>query len=144
MGYPFRTLVCPVDFSDNSLSALDVARQIAAGMQGVVHLVHVVPTVLPEDEAEQAYRGEEAATAARLETIGKERLGEVKFEVHVPVGATAELVDDLARRLSADLIVVASHGRHGLPRLFLGSTAEAIIRRAPCPTLVARFPHPDD
>ena len=144
MGYPFRTIVCPVDFSDNSLSALGLARHIAADAQGVIHLVHAVPTVLPESEAEEAYRGEEAETAARLRAVAEERLVGVEYKVHVPVGVTAEAVTDVATTLNADLVVIATHGRHGLSRFFLGSAADAIIRRAPCPVLVVRFPHEDD
>ncbi len=143
MAYPFRTIVSPVDFSDNSLEALDVAKAMAAEHGGVVHLVHVVPTVLPEDEVESAYHRQEEETARRLQQIADKRLAGITSQVHAPAGETSKSVADLARAVKADVVVIASHGRRGLSRLFLGSAADKIIRESPCPVLVVRIHDPE-
>lgn len=57
---------------------------------------------------------------------------------HVRLDAPAEQIAELAFDLEADLVVVGTHGRRGLSRMTMGSVAEAVVRRAPCPVLVVR------
>jgi nucleotide-binding universal stress UspA family protein len=74
----------------------------------------------------------QAAFAAR------EALGTVHFFIHTRIGNAAEEVLLAARELSADMIVVGSHGHTGMKRLLLGSVSERIVREAECPVIVAR------
>jgi nucleotide-binding universal stress UspA family protein len=62
----------------------------------------------------------------------------VPVTADVCIGKPAAEICDIARRSEADIIVIATHGHTGLARTLLGSTAEAVIRHAPCPVLVAR------
>jgi len=62
----------------------------------------------------------------------------IKAEVLLREGAPTEGILDAAREWDADLIIAGTHGRGGLQRLFVGSTAEAVLRAAPCPVLVIR------
>ena len=59
-------------------------------------------------------------------------------EVIVRVGTAFEVITNLARDCEADLIVITTHGHTGLKHVFLGSTAERVVRHAPCPVLVVR------
>ena len=67
------------------------------------------------------------------------RLAEVPVDTLLKEGrAQYEIVDMLEKDLSFDLVVLGSHGRTGLKRALIGSVAEAVVRHAPCPVLVAR------
>jgi nucleotide-binding universal stress UspA family protein len=66
---------------------------------------------------------------------------QVPYEHHLVVGDPAVAISDLARSEGVDLIVMGTHGRTGLRRLLMGSVAEAIVRRAPCPVFVLKEPH---
>jgi nucleotide-binding universal stress UspA family protein len=62
----------------------------------------------------------------------------VAYEHHVVMGDPATEIIQLARSEGADLIVMGTHGRTGLTRLMMGSVAEAVVRRAPCPVLTLK------
>jgi nucleotide-binding universal stress UspA family protein len=68
----------------------------------------------------------------------EQRGGPARVVVHVVADKPAEQVAQLAADVEADLVVVGTHGRRGVPRLLLGSVAELTIRLAPCPVLVVR------
>ena len=72
-----------------------------------------------------------------LETMSKHLLDEVitRENLHALLGHPATAITDLARKLDSDLLVIGSHGRHGL-RALLGSTANAVLQSAPCDTLL--------
>jgi nucleotide-binding universal stress UspA family protein len=59
----------------------------------------------------------------------------------IQVGKPASEIVRTAKEWQADLIVIGSHARHGIPRALLGSVAEAVLRHAPCPVLVIRSIH---
>jgi nucleotide-binding universal stress UspA family protein len=100
-----------------------------------LHFVHVV-----EDA------GETAVNAARLLEDGRSYLEraasktrhEAPVFVHLRVGKPWEEIVRVAAEIWADLVVVGTHGRSGVPRLLLGSQAEEVVRRASCPVLVVR------
>ncbi len=64
----------------------------------------------------------------------------VPYEHHLVVGDPATSISELAKSQGADLIVMGTHGRTGLRRLLMGSVAEAIVRRAPCPVFIMKEP----
>ena len=59
-------------------------------------------------------------------------------EVIVRVGSAFEVITNVARDCKADLIVITTHGHTGLKHVFMGSTAERVVRHAPCPVFVVR------
>ncbi len=78
----------------------------------------------------------EAAARTKLEKLARQKVnGKADYEVEVTTGDPGVEVLHVARRLHADLIVMATHGRKGLRRLVLGSVAERVVREAPCPVL---------
>ena len=139
---PVQKVVVPVDFSDASLGAVDVALQFAASPEGV-HVVYVLPIIT---DYEAAIIWENVAGNARQhqgERALREKLPGPKYEkVHmmVRVGDAGHEVANFAQEIGADLIIVPSHGRRGLSHLLIGSVAERIVRLANCPVLVLKQP----
>jgi nucleotide-binding universal stress UspA family protein len=143
-----RVLV-PFDFSEASRKALAVARTfIAAGSEpGSVSVVHVIvpPPITSPGRLLRGPFDEERAIAqgfgALREALNDE--GYPEFDPHVRVAANpAEEVVAFAEREQTELIIISSHARTGFDRWLLGSTAERVVRLAPCPVLVLRGPRP--
>ena len=138
-----KHILVPVDFSDPSEKALKYAARFAEQFGSRVTLVHVIqPMVYPADFGypptvvdtldEAVRRQVEERLSALARTAGTDtqsviRVGQPYFEI-----ATA------AKELEADLIIIATHGRTGLKHVLLGSTAERVVRHAPCPVLTVR------
>ena len=77
MSYPFRRILSPIDFDDNSLAALDVAAQIARDNDGMLLLLHVVPMIVPATDMPvyvDIYKGQEEAAREKLREIAAKRL----------------------------------------------------------------------
>jgi len=138
--FPKRTVVVPVDFSDDSLAAVDVALDLVAEPSRV-QVVHVLPEASMMDpdpvwlEIDNANRSERTIEALR------ERLSGEKYEkvqVEVEFGDPGYRIADFAQRVGAELIVIPSHGRTGLKHMLLGSVTERVVRLSHCPVLVLR------
>jgi len=136
-----RRLLCPVDFSDFSKQALDLAMVIARWYEAeivVVHVVPIVPTVLPFPSATIPDVG-----ALDPQVAGRELQSFVEAAGPAPprpqtivrMGAPAPVILDLAREVNADLLVLGTHGRTGFERLMLGSVTEKVMLKATCPVL---------
>ena len=141
MSYPFRRILSPIDFDDNSLAALDVAAQIARDNDGMLLLLHVVPMIVPATDMPvyvDIYKGQEEAAREKLREIAAKRLLGFPHQILTHMGEPAGSILNAARRDAADLIVMATHGRRGLSRVLLGSIAEMVLRNAPCPVLCVR------
>jgi universal stress protein A len=138
VSFPFHSILVPVDFDSNSRSALDLARQMATAGDATLHLMHVIGILLSPGEAASVIVAREDDVKAELEKIAREQLSGARHQVYIRTGDTARAIVDTARDLRADLIVMPTHGRRGLPRLFLGSVAERVVREAPCPVLTVR------
>jgi nucleotide-binding universal stress UspA family protein len=148
-------IVVGADFSDASELAVQKAFELGAQQPNAeVHLVNVVQTYGPQ----VAYEMPVDSSALSVLTIAeagkrfrryvddayarytKDHAGQPVARViaHVRFDAIAEELAQLAADLEADLVVVGTHGRRGLSRALLGSSAEATVRLAPCPVLVVR------
>ncbi len=135
-----KNVVVPVDFSDNTEASIQAGLERVEDPSGL-HLVHVVFPLdvrthgLLPDEASDRSREQIAATNLREMA---DRLGASGAKVSVLTGDAGLQTADYAKKVNAELIVVPSHGYHGVKRLLLGSTAERIIRHAHCSVLVLR------
>jgi nucleotide-binding universal stress UspA family protein len=141
MSYPFRRILSPIDFDDNSLAALDVAAQIARDNDGMLLLLHVVPMIVPATGMPvyvDIYKGQEEAAREKLKEIAAKKLRGFPHQILIHMGEPAGSILSTARREAADLIVMATHGRRGFSRVLLGSIAEMVLRNAPCPVLCVR------
>lgn len=143
----FRRIVVPVDFSSHTELAVEYARELAGVFGGEVHLLHVIelPTY-PDFYVPVSSSGLNVAelrdqSSRRLDRLAAESFGadsNVTSRVHVTVGRTTGEIVDFATDISADLIIIPSHGLSGLERALLGSVAEGVMRRAPCSVLTAK------
>ena len=137
-------ILCPVDFSEHSQAALDQAADVARRFGADLTLVHVVEPVLYP----VAY-GLPPVSAVDYESVARESagkameklaagLGNLKVKVRVDAGAASQRICELAKTDGFDLIVLATHGYTGLKHVLLGSTAERVVRHAPCAVLVVK------
>jgi nucleotide-binding universal stress UspA family protein len=141
MAFPFKKILAPVDFDESSLKALELAGQIAKQNDGEIFVVHIVPVDMDVSGMPQyvdLIKRQEGLDRDRLVAIAKERLFDVKWDIIDEMGDPADVIDQVAKRVSADLIVMVTHGRRGLARLIEGSISERVLRRAPCPVLAIR------
>lgn len=137
MAYPFQSILCPVEFEDYSLQALEIGARIAREHSAIVHLLHVVPGTPPSDLALHNPIEEEAKRS--LKEIAVRQLVDLRYQILTRVGDPARCVIECASLLGADLIVMCTHGRTGLNRFLLGSVAERVVREAPCAVLSLRI-----
>lgn len=137
---PKKTVVVPVDFSEQSVEAVRTALEFVSD-PSQVHVLHVL---VPLDAVS-------LGEAWGVEDISSRRDQAHEFMTkflkdHSILGVTAVIRDGdpgiqighYAKNVSADLIVIPSHGRHGLNRLLLGSVAERVLRHAESPILMLR------
>ena len=139
MAFPFKRILCPIDFDDNVNAAVALAANIARQNGGMVFLLHVVPLIAPMADApifiEPIYKSQEAAARQRLGEIARANLADLKHEILTHIGDTAPAILHAEKHCAADLIVMATHGRQGISRVLLGSTAEMVLRESYCPVM---------
>jgi universal stress protein A len=140
MAYPFRAILSPIQFDDLSLPALGFAKSIAKDQSATVHLLHVAMASALGEPALNATlhgRAEEKAIEA-LNDIAAKHLEGVSYVIHTRFAShkgLARMINEVAAEIGADLIVLKTHGRHGISHLILGSVAEEVVRSAPCAVL---------
>jgi nucleotide-binding universal stress UspA family protein len=138
--FPKGCVVVPVDFSADSLAAIDVGLQLVDAPQKL-HVVHVIIDITPLEAGEVWGVIDPQARVQQVEKVLREKLAEPKYRgLHTAVllGEPAHGIANYAQEKQAELIVIPSHGRTGLTRLLIGSVAERVVRLAHCPVLVLR------
>jgi universal stress protein A len=140
-----KRILVPLDFSTPSQNALRYARRFAEQFGGEVTLLHVVEKVpvafapemppyfdFTEDQLAAAEKNLRALCAASQAT------GAPKMRSTIRTGLAAHEVVEAAKELDSDLIIIATHGYTGWKHFCIGSTAERVVRTAPCPVFVVR------
>lgn len=143
MAQTFRKILCPVDFDDNSMVALEMACKVAVQNAASLCLMHVVEvpahsTEIPP-EALKPYPVWEREAKLKLDRIASERiLSVIRGGTFTRTGFAAGQITAAAEDLDIDLIVMATHGhsRSAVKHLVLGSVAERVVRSSICPVLV--------
>jgi nucleotide-binding universal stress UspA family protein len=139
---PVQTILHPTDFSEHSRPALELAFALARDYGARLVVLHAVaaPVVIYR-EAVVAPSPDELRAAAWDQLEGLEVPGAgARVERRLGDGDAPAEILRAAQQLKADLIVMGTHGRTGLGRLLMGSVAEQVVRRAPCPVLTVRTP----
>lgn len=144
-----RHILVPTDFSDAAAHALEAASILARQNDARVTLAHVLavdPIHLDVDQLDQQRASVRELEAhahreldARRTALMNEGVADVKT-VLVRGKSAALSLCELAQSQDVDLIVMATHGRTGLPRLLVGSVTENVVRHATCPVFVLRAP----
>ncbi len=142
----WKTILCPTDFSEYSRIGIDEGARLARECGARLVVLHVVvdapPALLPDvagfryDEIIEDLR--ERAAASLPEFIEGELVSGLDVEYRTEFGVPHAEIVRVAEELPAELIVVPTHGRTGAMHLLIGSVAEKVIRRAPCPVLVVK------
>jgi nucleotide-binding universal stress UspA family protein len=129
-----QTILHPSDFSRCSNSALRLACSLARDQVAHLIVLHVVPSALA---AEKKGFGEELGDELSQMAVPDQQ---VQIERRLEEGDPVTQILRVARESSCDLIVMGTHGRTGLGRLLMGSVAEQVMRKAPCPVLTVKMP----
>jgi nucleotide-binding universal stress UspA family protein len=143
------TIVCATDFSFSAEAAVKLSGQLAAQFGDRVLAVHVIelPTLLSERTPEVGWEAAlREAGEAELRRVARQldRPG-VRAETSLLFGSVSDQLLDQAAQPGVRMMILGTHGRKGASHFFLGSIAESIARKAPCPVVVTRgLPFPDD
>lgn len=138
-----KNILVPVDFSDPGVKALTYAAQMANLFDATVLMAYVIePVPMPADLGMAAVYEPDVEDRAleRLALIGETHFADCHQET--PIILRGHAGTELAKCASTqaiDLIVLGTHGYSGLKHLLLGSTAEYVVRSAPCPVLTVRY-----
>lgn len=136
-------ILVPVDFTPASRRLLQFAVTFARQFRASLQLLHVVdhmsvPTRLGYMASRMQLIVTESGTRQLADWAARFVPQNLQAGQIVRFGAPYEVINRTAGREQADLILIATHGRRGLKHLLLGSTAERVVRHAPCPVLVVR------
>jgi nucleotide-binding universal stress UspA family protein len=145
----WKRICCPIDFSDASRGAMEVAADLARRFGADLVLLHAYPIPgytfpdgsvvaspkMMQDLADQAQRHLEEWRVEAERLVGAPRV-----TAETAVGEPAVEILAAARSRGADLVVMGTHGRTGLQHALMGSIAERVVRRAHCPVLTVRPP----
>jgi nucleotide-binding universal stress UspA family protein len=133
---PIQTILCPVDFSDNSKPAFQLACALARDYAARLHVVHVVAPPVVYGEG-MVFVTSEKSKEELLRKLKDLQASEPQLDIdyHLREGESFLEILDVAKRLKSDLIVMGTHGWTGLTRLLMGSVAEQVMRKALCPVL---------
>jgi len=146
-GRGLRTVLVPTDFSEDATLAVKTAQRLLHAAEPgarllLLHAYHlpveftalgtmpVTPTLFADAQEQARVHLEEIAKPLRSQGLTVETLAR---EGYAPT-----VIEEVARSESVNLIAMGTHGRSGLQRLLLGSTAERVVQHAPCPVLVVR------
>ena len=139
-----RAILVAADFSACSEDAFRVARALARDYRARLIVLHVAtpPPFITPGELQRALQrpdGYRAELEGRLRLVyAVDSPGSVEYRVQD--GDPAVEILGVAREAGCDLIVMGTHGRTGLDRLLMGSVAEQVVRKAPCPVLTVKIP----
>jgi universal stress protein A len=136
-----RAILHPTDFSSVSTYALSLACSLARDHGSRLIVLHVaeLPLIGPGGGLTPPPGGDRAALAHKLREI--QPMGNrIPVDYRLEEGDPAAEIQRVARQTQCDLIVMGSHGRTGLTRLLMGSVAEQVVRKAPCPVMVVKAP----
>jgi nucleotide-binding universal stress UspA family protein len=141
----FHHIVAAIDFSEPSMHALEYALSLAEEADARLTLLHVVE--IPEEPGLWIDRRDRASVALELQAKARERLAAIvpdgsrpycHVEVRVEAGEPAREIVRVASESGAGLVVLGTHGRGLVERMFLGSTAQQVVRQATFPVLTVR------
>jgi nucleotide-binding universal stress UspA family protein len=135
-----KMILFPTDFSTASDAALVHAESLARQMNARLLIVHVEEPPLAYGGGELYYGLPEPSSERILKMLEDVKPSDpsVPYAHRLTMGDPAGEVVRIAEDENAEMIIIGTHGRTGMTRLLMGSVAEAIVRRAPCPVLVYR------
>lgn len=141
-------ILVPTDFSEFSRPAIKYGCAIAARFDAELHLLHVVPDpvmLIPEvaqfsveSLQTQAKKLHDAAQMRLSQLPGEDFVSARPIVREVRIGPAFLEIVDYAEKQNIDLLVIGTHGRSGIMHLLMGSVAERVVRKSPCPVLTVK------
>ncbi|GAN33743.1 MAG: universal stress protein [Candidatus Brocadia sp. AMX2] len=142
-----KKILCPIDFSECSLYALSYAIDLSVKEHASLCLIHVIETHISDigdimKQIDLLLDGEqiESLRVKLLNLIPHDIRATIHAESIVEKGIPFMEIMKTAKEKRIDLIVMGTHGRTGLEHILIGSVAERVIQKAPCPVLSIRLP----
>ncbi|MEJ2720413.1 MAG: universal stress protein [bacterium] len=144
----FKEIVMPIDFSEHSLRAVDYGVEIGQKFSSHLTLVYVIEPLLQAADLtwttvdfEELNRAHRTSAERQLQQILDDRIPKgLACNTAILLGKPFVEIIKYAQEENADLIVMATHGRSAISHILMGSTAEKVVRRAPCPVLTVKHP----
>ncbi len=148
MKLNIKKVLVPIDFSDYSKEALNYSLNFINCFNAELTLIYVIePVIYPPDfsatqisipptEVEITKNAEESLN----QLINKEIPSDIKVKSIIKTGKPFVEIVETASEEDIDLIIISSHGHSGVEKILFGSTAEKVVRKAPCPVLTLRTP----
>lgn len=140
MELPSRILV-PVDFSDESIDAVQYAQKLAVALGAELHLLYIIDDpFLSARTTDESYRDTTAhdVTDALRQLIPDDVRDQVNAQFQAATGSPPALICSYAMAHSIDAIIMSTHGRGAIAKALMGSVADKVIRLAPCPVTTIR------
>lgn len=142
-----RKVLVPTDFSDCSEAALEYGKRMAEAFGASLHLLHVVQDPYTQPWAAEAFPAPLGDLLVEWEGQARKRMESSLAEaergnvtIATQIGSPFLEIVRYAQEQQIDLIVIGTHGRGPLGHMLLGSVAEKVVRKAPCPVLTVRHP----
>lgn len=143
-----KKVLFPTDFSENSNYAFDYAVGLAQKLGARIYILHVIHELIdttgfyiPNISLDQLQKDLEKGAEEMMGMFCGERMGDFKdYEWMNVIGLPHIEILNVAKEKGIDMIVMGTHGRTGIDRVFFGSTAEKVLKKAPCPVLTVRHP----
>ena len=141
----FKKILCPVDFSEFTDEILSYAEIIAKRFDSELHLIHVIPNLsyftpyesfLTPENLVAIERNIEGEVGKDFDKITKKL--DFPFKRIIKTGVTYVEIIDYIKQWGIDLVVMGTHGRSGIEHILIGSVAEKVVRKSPCPVLTVR------
>ncbi len=142
-----KTILVPTDFSEASETAFQYAKTVAEAFGASLHLVHVMEDLLAHAWTAEVYVASMPQLREEIEKEAQERLGSMlsveerlRFKAVMSLVAGNPFIEIIryAKTHNVDLIVLGTHGRGPIAHMLLGSVAEKVVRKSPCPVLTVR------
>ncbi|MDN3511522.1 MAG: universal stress protein [Candidatus Jettenia sp.] len=142
-----KKILCPVDHSECSYLALKYAISLALKDEAKLYLMHVIDSRFYDTEIYKfsPYNKPEEIDVAKIRANLIKSLPEgttdvLEIETIIVKGVPFYEITNAAKELGVDIIVMGTHGRTGISHVMMGSVAEKVVRKAPCPVLMVRMP----
>jgi nucleotide-binding universal stress UspA family protein len=141
----YNSILLATDFSESSGPAADHAITLAKLTGAHLHVLHVINeldehqrVMIPHEAFQILQKEVETQTVRELDRFCKGPAAGTSTTTHAVVGAAFQKILETGAKVSADLIVMGTHGRTGVEQVIVGSTAERVVRRSKIPVLTVR------
>lgn len=144
----FKKILVPVDFSQYGDEILRYAREMAQKFDSSIDLIHVIPNMdyftpyesfMAAENIVAIQKGVEGEVEKDLDEVAKKLPG-ISVKKVIRNGVAFVEILDYVRSEGIDLIIMGTRGRGGLEHIIIGSVAEKVLRKSPCPVLAVRPP----